>query len=287
MPAFETLFSSVNRWECDENDHLNVQFYFTRFEEADRQFRLLSGLSDALVGSRRVRHVRYHCEQRCGAMITGRSFIAFDGPHMLTVVHELREGDRLAATAVDGYSPPESKIRELRRRFRDAENAMPETAAPRGLPATVPALKATPEALIRAGAAVVNRSTVLQRDLGPDGRADDGFALGRFTEAAPHIWARTPMAPDWLAERGLGRVAVEMKLAWAGPLKLGDPVVVISGLTGASNTIFSFRHHMFEARANRLAAVCDVVALAMDLDTRKAVPLEPEVRKAIASMVLS
>src|SRR5690606_16110861 len=62
MPAFETLFSSVNRWECDENDHLNVQFYFTRFEEADRQFRLLSGLSDALVGSRRVRHVRYHCE---------------------------------------------------------------------------------------------------------------------------------------------------------------------------------------------------------------------------------
>ena len=47
MSAVETLFSFVNRWECDENDHLNVQFYFSRFDEADRQFRLVTGLSDA------------------------------------------------------------------------------------------------------------------------------------------------------------------------------------------------------------------------------------------------
>jgi acyl-CoA thioester hydrolase len=62
MAAIETLFSFVNCWECDENDHLNVQFYLARFEEADRQFRLLSGLSDALAGARRARHLRYHEE---------------------------------------------------------------------------------------------------------------------------------------------------------------------------------------------------------------------------------
>ncbi|MEP2436118.1 MAG: thioesterase family protein, partial [Roseibium sp.] len=104
MNAQDTLFSFVNRWECDENDHLNVQFYFSRFEEADRQFQLLSGLSDAVVGARRVRHVRYHKELRTGDLIAVKSFIAFDGPHMLTVVHELRNsgtGD-LAATAIDG-----------------------------------------------------------------------------------------------------------------------------------------------------------------------------------------
>lgn len=50
MTIQATLFSFVNRWECDENDHLNVQFYFSRFEEADRQFRLMTGLSETVVG---------------------------------------------------------------------------------------------------------------------------------------------------------------------------------------------------------------------------------------------
>ena len=81
---------SVQRWECDENDHLNVQFYLARFEEADRQFRLLSGLSDALAGARRARHLRYHEELYSGDTLVMRSHVAFDGPYMLTVVHELR-----------------------------------------------------------------------------------------------------------------------------------------------------------------------------------------------------
>ena len=89
MTIAETLYSFVNRWECDENDHLNVQYYFSRFEEADRQFQLISGLNEALVGARRVRHVRYHKELRTGDLIVVRSAIAFDGPHMLTAVHEM------------------------------------------------------------------------------------------------------------------------------------------------------------------------------------------------------
>ena len=79
MTIQATLNSFVNRWECDENDHLNVQFYFSRFEEADRQFRLLCGLSETLVGARRVRHVRYHKELRTGDLITVHSSVAF-GP---------------------------------------------------------------------------------------------------------------------------------------------------------------------------------------------------------------
>lgn len=285
MPAVDTLFSFINRWECDENDHLNVQFYFSRFEEADRQFRMETGLSDALAGSRRLRHVRFHRELLLGEAIVVRSFVAFDGPHMLTVVHEmLTDEGHLAATAIDGYSTAESAVRELRRRFKAVEMAMPDHALPRGLSAGYPVIKTTPDALFNTGAKIVNRSTVTARNLGPDGRADDELALARFTEGAPHVWNMTPMTSAWLRERGLGRVAVEMKLCWFGPLKAGDPLIVISGPVAASKSAFTFRHHLFETRASRLAAVCEVVALTMDLTTRKSAPIEDSVRKAIAAI---
>lgn len=288
MAAVETLYSFVNRWECDENNHLNVQFYFERFDEADRQFRLITGLTDALAGARRARHVRYHRELHLGDALIATSHVAFDGPYMLTVVHELRRcrDGALAATATDGYAPAESMARELRRRFEDNSAPMPDAALPRGLSAAQQVTSLSPAQLQAAGGRIVNRSTVLPRHAGPDGRADDAFALARFTEAAAHVWNMTPMTDDWLETHGLGRVAVEMKLVWASPLKPGEPVLCVSGLTGAARSTFSFRHHLFETRTQRLAAVCDAVVIAMDLEHRKSVPLEDSVRSAIAQSVM-
>ncbi|WP_417766791.1 acyl-CoA thioesterase [Stappia sp.] len=288
MPAFETLFSFVNCWECDENDHLNVQFYLARFEEADRQFRLMTGLSDAVAGARRARHIRYHAELYAGDTLMATSHIAFDGPYMLTVVHELRRtvDGVLAATATDGYAPSDGMARELRRRFQEASAPMPDKAQPRSLSSAPEATGVTTRQVEAAGATVVHRATVLPRNTGPDGRADDAFALSCFTEGAPHVWNRTPMTDAWLTKRGLGRVAVEMKLVWASPLKQGEPVLTLSGLTGASRTTFTFRHYLYEARTHRLAAICDVVALTMHLETRKAVPLQEEIRSAILKNLL-
>jgi len=289
MAAIETVFSFVNCWECDENDHLNVQFYLARFEEADRQFRLMSGLSDALAGARRARHIRFHEELYSGDTLVMRSHVAFDGPYMLTVVHELRRAadDALAATATDGYAPATAVAKELRRRFQSVSAPMPDPAQPRSFAASSNGNGVvTAQQIEKAGARVVHRATVLPRHAGADGRADDAFALMCFTEAAPHVWNTTPMGDAWLTERGLGRVAVEMKLVWHGPLKPGDPVVTMSGLTGAGGKTFSFRHHLFEARTHRLAAVCDVMALTMDLKTRKAIKLDDDVRAAILNGAL-
>ncbi len=288
MTIAETLYSFVNRWECDENDHLNVQYYFSRFEEADRQFQLISGLNEALVGARRVRHVRYHKELRSGDLIVVRSAIAFDGPHMLTAVHEMYDvtTDTLAATAIDGYEPNANSAKALRARFKDHQSPMIDDAAPRGIPATPVNNRLTPAAVLAAGAKVCFRSTVLPRHLGIDGRADDAFALSCFTDGVPHVWQRTPMNQTYLTENGLGRVAVEMKLSWSSPLKAGDVVLVATGITGCNAKTFTMRHHLFEARTNRLAAVCDVVALAMDLNTRRAVEIPEATKKEMARQAM-
>jgi len=288
MTPQATLSSFVNRWECDENDHLNVQFYYGRFEEADRQFLLLSGLNETLVGARRVRHVRYHKELRTGDLITVHSSIAFDGPHMLTVVHEMRDGDTgaIAATALDGYEPNASSAKTLRQRFKAFQVPMSAEASPQGIPTGPANMRVTLQGLFSKGAETCFRGTVLPRDTGVDGRADDQFALACCTDGVAHVWQRTPMTKSYLNENGLGRVAVEMKLSWATPLKTGDTVAVVTGFTGISSKTFSMRHHLFESRTNRLAATLDVVALAMDLDTRSAIALPEEAHRDISKMLI-
>lgn len=283
MPVHDTLYSSVNAWECDENNHLNVQFYFGRFEESERQFRLITGFSESIVGVRRVRHVRYHREARCGTMLRVVAGVCFDGPHVLCVLHEMRDtiDGALVATAIDGYNPTLEAARTLRSRFKDSQCAMPEEAAPRGLTASPVQLRGTLDATLELGAKITHRTTVLPRQLGPDGRADDGFLLACCTEAAPFVWERTPLNQASLRARNAGRVAVEMKLSWAGPVKTGDSVIVASGLTGCQANTFSMRHHIFEARTGRPVAVCDAVVLPMCHEARKAVALSAEEREAI------
>ena len=283
MPAHDTLLSFVNAWELDENAHLNVQFYFSRFEESERQFRLMTGFSESLVGARRVRHVRYHHEARSGTLLRVSAYVCFDGPHILTIVHEMRDATSgtLIATAIDGYNPALEAARTLRARFKDSQGPMPEAAAPRGLSATPASLRSTLDGVIAGGAAISHRATVLSRHLGADGKADDGFVLGCFTEAAPFVWERTPLNRAALASMQAGRVAVEMKLSWAGPIKAGDSVIVASGITSCQASTFSMRHHLFEARTARLVALCDAVVLPMHQETRKAIQLGAEHREAI------
>lgn len=288
MTIQSTLYSFVNRWECDENDHLNVQFYFSRFEEADRQFRLMCGLSETIVGARRVRHVRYHKELRTGDLVTIHSSVAFDGPHMLTVVHEMRDGASgvLAATALDGYEPSPNSAKSLRQRFKEFQTPMISDAAPRGIKSGPSGVRGTLQSLLGQGAEICFRGTVMPRDVGPDGKADDQYALACCTDGVAHVWQRTPMNLAYLTENGYGRVAVEMKLTWSTPLKTGDAVVVATGFTNVSARTFSMRHHLYESRTARLAATLDVVALPMDLTSRKSVELPESAHAAISKMLI-
>ncbi|OKL42640.1 thioesterase family protein [Pseudovibrio exalbescens] len=289
MPALETLLSFVNTWECDENDHLNVQFYFAKFEEADRQFRLLTGFSDALAGPRRVRHVRYHAELRSAVPLKIRSYIAFDGPHMLSVVHEMIEcsTNQIAATAIDGYTPNQNAAKQLRTRFKDVEDTMSADASPKGIAPSPFVGKPLVNDLLNNGSSVTGRATVLPRHLTHEGRADDGFAIGLISDSINHAWERTPMKTAWLDENYYGRVAMEQKLTWISPLKSGDTVVVLTSFTGVQKNVFTLRHYIFESKTNRLAAVCDMVALTMDLEKRSIVPIADDVREAIMAMQAS
>lgn len=288
MPTLETLRSFVNTWECDENDHLNVQFYLAKFEEAERQFRFLTGFSEAQAGPRRVRHIRYHGELFVGALVTVTSHAAFDGPYMLSVVHTMRDSStgRLAATALDGYMPSERAIKDLQKRLKDTAEPMLAEAGPRTFEAGPASMEMKSADLEAAGALLVNRATVLARDCALDGAADDRFLLSCFTDGAPHLWEHAGLTRPWLDKNDYGRVALEMKLTLGLRAKLGTVVHVVSGLTGVSEKTFTFRHHMFDSSAGRIIAALDVTGMVMDLETRKPVPLPEDARARIADLLM-
>ncbi|MEP3275098.1 MAG: thioesterase family protein [Stappiaceae bacterium] len=275
MSAIESLHAFVNRWECDENDHMNVQFYFAKFQEADRQFAAMTGLTGSLVGARRVRHIRYHREVTAGTLLRVLSSIAFDGPHMFSVLHEMIDvsSGTLVAAAMDGYSPSAKTAQSLRPRFIEYESSANADNSPLGIGPSVAGMSMTAKSLLARGARVVHQNTVMPRDCGPDSRADDQFLAGCFSDGAAHVWERTPMNRSWLESNGYGRVAVEMKLSYGTALKMGSSVQVVSGITGMGSKTFSFRHHVFDVVSGAAVAMVDVVALSLDLKTRKAVEL--------------
>lgn len=267
----ESLVSSVNSWDCDENDHLNVQGYFGLFDAAARHFHLITGEGDAMGSGHVVRHVRYHSELRPAEPIKVESFIA-DGPFPGTIVHRMiaLKDNRLTATAIDGHethSPGASPI--------------PDEALPRGV-ATGAAALVRPDP---AHTTVTNRGIVSPSECGPDGRITDRFFIARFSDAAPHIWDYAGLTTTWLNDHDYGRVAVEIRLTPGDRLKTGDLVVVESGLTAIGNRTFSLRHTVIEPKTGKIAAIGDAVVLAMDLKTRKAVAIPDEIRRTAESRI--
>ena len=267
----ETLVSAINSWDCDENDHLNVQGYFGLFDAAARHFRAITGKGDPTGSEHVVRHVRYHSELRPAEPIKIESHIA-NGPFGTTLVHRMiaLKNRRLTATAIDGLGIP-----------FDSATPIPDDVQPKGIALGLAAL-VRPD---QKRATVTNRSIVSPWECGPDGRITDRFFIARFSDAAPHIWDYAGLTTTWLNAYNFGRVAVEIRLTPGDRLRAGDLVVVESEITAIGNRTFSLRHTVIEPKTEKIAAVGDAVALAMDLETRKAVAIPDEIRRVAQSRI--
>ena len=272
MGFVDTYLGFVDMWECDENQHMNVRFYWSKFEAADRQFRRIAGLEGRLP-HRLTRHVRYHAELAGGMPVGIRSARVESAPGTIAIVHEMRPlgSEAISATALDRY------LVDLPDDLGPAAVPMPASAVPRGLDIAPAALDLSTEAAIEAGGAMtaMTRVTVAEADV--DGVIEDYVHIARASDAAPHAWARLGMTRAWLAERGLGRVAVEMKLTYGERLRAGDLVHLVSTVGPVSRRTLVQTHRYFESRSGRPAAVCEVVALAMDMATRRAVTIPAEI----------
>lgn len=249
----ETLRTAVDTWQCDYNNHLNVQFYFGFFDEAAAFFAVAE---DRAPVEHATRHVRYHAELASGDAVSVTSERI--GDH--AVVHRLWAADtgRLSATALDTFGA--------------GLDGVPEEAAPRSLPA----VPAGPDAMgdrLAEGRAVVSCMSVVEAGHCDARGMTDRWHIARFSSAAPTMWAFAGFGKDVQRERGLGTVAVEMKLTPIRRPRPGDLLVNVTAPVAHARKTVTFRHALVDRRTGAVAAMGEVTALLMDLKARRAVDL--------------
>lgn len=258
----------VNTWECDENDHWNVQFYMRALQQASEILAVRAGQPNPGARTAPCRHVRYHRELRAGASLIVRSGLVTQGGFAGTVVHRLENSEtgELSATAIDhpGY------------RITDLPHAMPdevEPALPRGVTPGPQDPEDTVPLLARGQAIESHLSVVGDWETGVDGDLLADRILARFSDSAAHVWSHAGVTGQWLEENGLGRVAVELKLMRFAPIRAGQALIQVSWVADLQEKTLLLAHQIEDCKTRQPLAGGQVRGLLMDLADRRAVSL--------------
>lgn len=275
----ESYRGFVNTWECDENDHLNVQGYVQRFELAARH--LYAGVG-ARWGAERlqVRHIRYHKECSAGDLLAARSAASSEAPEQ--VVHMLHDAESgaLLATAIDTLDAADAIPDAL----EHAE--IPDEARPRSLSADIDSETLDDAALRAKGYRLTYAGIVAPHHCGPEGVMDDQHFIARVTDGVAHAWSHAGFTKAFLDDQRCGRVAVEMKLSIGRRPASGQLLHLLSGHIVVNRSTITFRHVFIDSETRMPFATTQVTALVMSLETRRAVPFSDAMRAAAETTMI-
>ncbi len=271
----ETHKSFINRWESDENSHMNVQFYLKRFDEAATVLDTLAGTSNAT--SLVLRHIRFHRELHEGdgtKTVSGKAHASGAQDSIVHLMHHTQSG-AICTTALDTLSKPVGAD------LPAPASGMMEAAQPRGLQGG-PIEETDAGALLAEGKAVAsNYSVVLPGEQTADGRMMSHRIVSRFTDGAPHVWDFAGADTTFLKQNNLGRVAVEMKVMPLGKVEIGEALRLISWVPDRKARTFRVSHQLESLATGNLIARGDVCCLLIDLSSRKTAPL-PDTLRTVA-----
>ena len=291
IPTFGT---AVNTWQCDENDHLNVQFYTEFAHEASAN--LLASLG---FGPRAQRaagviaragddHVRYLREFRVVEPVEVHSAPVEVGERDLVAYHEVRNPakNEVAATVRRRIVCEEPWPAAFRTRAEAACVTLPDTARARSVgKLSLPDLhlsQATSVGLIEVG-----RTQITPDECDERGDFLPRHHFGRYSDGAPVLWNHLGFDRAAMQERQEGSVVVEMLNHYRRPLQAGDLAVVMSGLATFTDKTITFAHFLFEAETGTLAACAEAVGMKFDQKIRKIMTFPPDDRARMEARRLS
>jgi acyl-CoA thioester hydrolase len=282
IPTFST---AVNTWQCDENDHLNVQFYTEFAHEASAHLLARLGFgprAQSAAGATTAAlddHVRYLREFRVVEPVEVHSAPVEVGERHLVAYHEVRNpaGGHVAATIKRRIACSEKWPAEFRARAEAAIVELPHAAKPRSVgKLDLPDLTLARAAEI--GLVEVGRTQITPDECDERGEFLPRHHFGRYSDGAPVLWNHLGFDRAAMQERQEGSVVVEMLNHYRRPLQAGDLAVVMSGLATFTDKTITFTHFLFEAETGTLAACAEAVGMKFDQKIRKIMTFPPEDR---------
>lgn len=274
---------SVNRWECDENDHLNVRFYAQKINQAVAVFLETADVSSAQVQIT-GQHIRFVQEARIAAPLRVDCGLISASPGCWDVLSLMRHN--LTGAAVAGFMTRLQGAALPAAEQLEAE-AVPEWATARGVRPDDPfPLPASPAAAEQAGFRLMGRGRIMAAECDEAGRVLPEVYIGRVSDGMPNLWAFTTDAVEQEQRQSgaLGGAALEYQLDILRPLRCNDTFRHVSGIRDVGNKTQHMVHLLINESADEIAVRAEAIGVAMDLETRKAVPISASRRAQLETL---
>ena len=275
---------SVNRWECDENDHLNVRFHVEKHWQA-----LNSALDDLglvpdvapsdLSARMTVQHLRFLAEARLAAPLSGYVCVV-NGPgrgsvDILTELQQTFTGQVISTCVHRVLDVAGSNTRDL-----------PANAGSRGIAdQDCPYVSLNLDQTDRFGFRTIGGGVVQADECGPDERLRIHHFMGRISDSMPHLWGELNAESGILREDEGGAV-LEYRMRYHAPLRLHDRFIVRSGISGVGAKVQHFTHLLFNAHTGKLCLSAQAAGVRMDLQARKATVVDEVTQAALRKQML-
>jgi acyl-CoA thioester hydrolase len=101
--------------------------------------------------------------------------------------------------------------------------------------------------------------------------------VGKFDEATWHLLALMGVTPTYMREARTGMAGVQQNITYKRELYAGDLIEIRSHLVSIAARKAVWFHEMRNAESDEVAAVCELTAVHISRETRRAVPFPPEI----------
>jgi acyl-CoA thioesterase FadM len=270
MGWIETCRSIVAPWECDITEHFTIAYYFDRLADAAATAAEGLGMRDRTGKSSRRFEVRFARELRAGA-----SFHILSAPIGLDE-HSLRLGHQIVDLA-DGETTAWA-VETL----SDAVPPLPCEI----LPWPGPVIEPRPEPATVEGFIPTVRDRVKPTDLGADGKFTLAAFVHRFTAGSIQGLAAIGATASYLNAERKGYSTFELVLSISGSPRLGDPVLVETGIVHLGTSSLRFVHRMSDPLSGVEFARLGQFGVQLDLDARRPAPFPEALRSAAARLLV-
>ncbi|MFL5265731.1 MAG: thioesterase family protein [Stellaceae bacterium] len=270
----ETCRSVVSPWECDVTEHFTIAYYFDRLADAAATIEDGLGLGEAARSARRSFDVRFVRELRAGA-----SFHIVSAPigvdeGSVCLGHQILDSANGEVTAWVRQALGEPSAR-LRPDVLDVVKG--RLARWEG-----PEFEHRPEPKTAEGFIPTVRERVKPTDLDARGEFSLAAFVHRFTAAIMQALAAIGATASYMQSERRVYSTFELALRVTASPRLGDPILVETGILHLGNSSIRFMHRMCDPATGAEFARLGQFGVQLDLDARRPVALPAGVRSAAA-----
>ena len=270
-----TYRGSVNRWECDENDHLNVRFCEHKLYQTLLSGLLVNGCIDSadvpsLPAKLARQHIRFQAESRIAAPLGGY-FAPVVGEEFQVLVELRNEVSGVVACSMLCTIADQGIAAKLQGLAGCVDPQDIGHAWPRGIQRNLNLHSVTLDEALELGFRLIGAGVIETDECSAHGWFMPHHCMGRISDSMPHLWGA--VFPESQASGDEGGAVVEFRRSYDEMLMAADAYRVVSGIVEVGARVQSFAHLMFNLRTGKCCVNAQAVALRMDLQARKAITM--------------